>query len=59
MWLVMGFIFQELFFPIGIVGFCGCLYYLFKAYEIVSPIKDGVDPAAELVKVDKEIEDNA
>lgn len=56
MWLVMGLIFQSLYLPAGIIGFCGSLYYLFKAYEIVSPIEYGEDSNAILTKINEEIE---
>ncbi|MDV5033002.1 hypothetical protein [Vibrio diabolicus] len=38
MWLSMGLVFQSFFMPIGIVGFIGALHYLFKAYDVVSPV---------------------
>lgn len=55
MWLVMGLIFQSFFMPAGIIGFCGSLYYLFKAYEIVSPIEYEEDSEATMKKIDEEI----
>jgi hypothetical protein len=55
MWLVMGLVFQSFFMPAGIIGFCGSLYYLFKAYEIVSPVEYGEDSEATLKKIDEEI----
>lgn len=38
MWLSMGLIFQSFFMLIGIVGFIGAFHYLFKAYDVVSPV---------------------
>lgn len=54
MWLSMGLIFQSFFAPLGVVGFIGCLHYLFRAYECVSPTKEGCDPEAELEKLESE-----
>ena len=40
MWLVLGLISQSILSELGIVGFVGSLYYLFKAYEVVAPMND-------------------
>lgn len=58
MWLVMGLIFQQFFTLASVIGFCGCLYYLFKAYEIVSPIRYEEDAALKLAEINAEIEKN-
>ena len=55
MWLSMGLVFQSLFLPAGTVGFLGCLYYLFKAAEIVAPLDDEKHSAEQLAKISKEI----
>lgn len=55
MWLAMGLVFQSLFMPAGTIGFLGCLYYLFKAAEVVAPLGEEKDPSAELAKIVKEI----
>ena len=54
MWVVLGLIANVMFNPMGVIGFVGALYYLFKASDIVSPIyKEGADE--ELEKINKEL----
>lgn len=55
MWLAMGLVFQSLFLPAGTIGFLGCLYYLFKAAEIVAPLDEEKHSVAELAKIAEEI----
>ena len=38
MWLVLGLISQSFLTELGVIGFIGTLYYLFKAYGVVAPI---------------------
>jgi len=40
MWLVLGLITQSFITIGGIIGFLGCLYYLFKAYQLIAPWND-------------------
>lgn len=54
MWLTLGLIGNAMFYPMGIIGYVGCLYFLFQAYEIVSPI-DGDKAEEELEKINQEL----
>lgn len=55
MWLALGLIFQSVISILGVIGFVGCLYQLFKAYDIVKPYPDGTDLKAELEQVTAEL----
>lgn len=37
MWLILGLLFQQFLSTLSTVGYLGCLYYLLKAYGIISP----------------------
>ena len=54
MWLTLGLMFESFLSPIGIIGYGGCLYYLFRAYGVVSPIDSDEDLTAALEKVNAE-----
>lgn len=55
MWLCLGLTFQSIL-PIGnIIGLVGCLFYLLKAYEAVSPLKSDIDHEKEIAKVMTEL----
>jgi hypothetical protein len=55
LWLVLGLIFESFLLPADIIGFCGCLYYLLKAYEVVSPIEAHENTEEILKKINEEI----
>jgi hypothetical protein len=55
MWLAMGLVFQSLFLPAGVIGFLGCLHYLFKVAEVLGPIDDERHSASTLAKIDQEL----
>jgi hypothetical protein len=61
MWLVLGLISNLFISPIGIIGFMGCIYYLFQSYDVVSPIEeldDGIDAVKDkLIKINKELDE--
>lgn len=57
MWLAMGLVFQSLFLPAEVVGFLGCLYYLFKVAEVLGPIDDEKHSAAALAEIDQELDE--
>ena len=57
MWLVLGLITNTLVYPFGIIGYVGSLYYLFKAYDVVSPVHVHEDAEEELKKINKELKD--
>lgn len=40
----------------SVIGYCGCLYYLFSAIEIVKPIAFDTDVAAEMNAIQSELE---
>lgn len=43
LWVILGFVINMFFYPLGIIGFIGGLYFLFKASEVVSPIEQDDD----------------
>ncbi|EPM7909854.1 MULTISPECIES: hypothetical protein [Vibrio] len=56
MWLSMGLICQSFFSPLGVIGFVGALFYLFRAYDLVAPI--GKEATKErLEEIEREIEE--
>jgi hypothetical protein len=56
MWLVLGLTATTMFSWLGIVGYVGCLYYLFKSYEIVAPADISRDSAERLTQVEIELD---
>jgi len=56
MWLAMGLITNSLFYPLGVIGYVGALYFLFQAYEVVSPIEENENSELELKKVTEELD---
>lgn len=58
MWFVLGFIANSFLNPLGVVGFVGSLFYLFKAYEIVSPNMNGPEESEKrLFEITEELKD--
>lgn len=55
MWLVYGLIMDALESPAGVIAYLICLSYLFKAFEIVGPIDEQVDPQAKLKEIQDEL----
>ena len=56
MWLSLGLIITTLFYPLGVIGYMGCIYYMLKAFEVVKPIElGGTDKKDELDKLQKEL----
>ena len=37
MWVILGLVVNSFISPLGIIGYLGALFYLFKAYEVVAP----------------------
>jgi hypothetical protein len=56
LWLVLGLAFEALFFPAGLVGYIGALYYLFKAIDVLGVIHGERHTQSELEKIDHELE---
>lgn len=54
MWLVLGLLASTLSSWLGCIGFVGCLYYLFKAYEVVAPLDSEAHNEARLVELNAE-----
>ena len=52
MWLSMGLMLRDVLYPAEVIGFIGCIYYLFKSYEIISPMPMNEDWDKELDKMD-------
>jgi len=51
----MGFLLES-FLPVaGAIGFAGCLFYLFKAFEVVKPYEKGIDLKEEEKKIIDEL----
>lgn len=55
MWLAMGLIFQSIFMPAGIVGFLGCVYYLFQGGQIIGMLRPKAEANEQLEAVVKEL----
>jgi hypothetical protein len=55
-WMTLGLVIQSFVELPAVVGYIGCLYYLFKGYEVVAPIRAEDDTVAKLMKVNEEIE---
>ena len=55
MWLCLGFLLQTISAVAGVVGFCGCLFYISRAYDVVSPYK--ARTAEDLRNAEKEVKD--
>jgi hypothetical protein len=55
-WLVLGLIFSSFEGVLGVVGFGGCLYYLFAALSVVNHVPDAEDNAAKLEELRIEAE---
>lgn len=55
MWLAMGLIFQSIFMPAGIVGFLGCVYYLFQGGQIIGVLKPQVEANDQIEAIFKEL----
>ncbi len=54
-WLALGLAFESVISILGMVGFFGCLYYLFAALEIVKPIDSPDDIDAEITRLKEEL----
>lgn len=46
LWLVYGLILNSIFPLAGVIAFAVCIWYLFRAFEIVGPIEEMDDEAA-------------
>lgn len=57
MWLCIGLILQLTLEINGVIGFIGCLFYLFKAYEVISPLPDDFDHKGEADLCIKELQE--
>ena len=56
MWLTLGLIFNSFLSVLGVVGFLGCFYYLFPAFEVVKPIVYEGDVVARIQEIQGELE---
>jgi hypothetical protein len=52
-WLTLGLLFTNFVGVWGVIGYLGCLYYLFFALEVVKPIRDEKDVLATKIKETK------
>jgi hypothetical protein len=43
MWVILGLIANSFLNPMGVIGYLGAIFYLFKAFEVVSPNTDDPD----------------
>ncbi|WP_139016260.1 hypothetical protein [Pseudoalteromonas sp. TB13] len=43
MWVVLGLIANSFVTPMGVIGYVGAIFYLFKAFEVVSPNEDSTE----------------
>jgi hypothetical protein len=55
MWLVYGLTMDAIISPVGVFAYMVCIYYLFKAFEIVAPLEDKIDPHKRLKEITDEI----
>lgn len=55
MWLTLGFAFGSFLNVLGVVGFLGCFYYLFKVLEVVKPITDEGDITAKIKDLEQQL----
>jgi len=55
LWLTMGLIVNSYIEPFGVIGYIGSIYFLFKAYEVVSPVKEGEDVNKKLEEIETEL----
>ena len=54
-WMVLGNIFDSLIGVFAIIGYLGALYYLFKALDVVKPIKYDGDVQARINEINAEL----
>jgi hypothetical protein len=52
-WLALGLIMNTITGIFGLIGFMGCLYYLFAALNVVKPFPEGNDPDERIKEVKK------
>ncbi|WP_421347587.1 hypothetical protein [Aeromonas veronii] len=57
MWLSLGLLLEVFFQPAAVIGFAGCIYYLFKGYNVVGGLENTGDFPKQLEDTMKEIED--
>lgn len=55
-WLALGLISDSIVPIFGVVGFTGCLYYLFSCLQVVGPFNDDIDVEAKLAAINSELE---
>ena len=55
-WLTLGLVFGSVHEALGLAGFFGCLYYLFKGLNTVTPPKSAPDLEAKLAEIKAELE---
>ena len=55
MWLALGLLAESVVVQLGIIGFMGCIYYLFKAYAVVAPVNDESYNEDRLREIDAEL----
>lgn len=56
MWLVYGLVMDAIVSPAGVIAYIVCISYLFKAFQVIRPIEDKIDPAEKLKKINDEID---
>ncbi len=54
-WLALGLCFGSVIPVLGIVGFVGCLYHMFKGLSVVQAIDTGASPSEKITEIDKRI----
>ena len=58
MWLSLGLVMNVLFYPGGIIGYIGCMYFMLKAFEVVKPVEvDKLDKENQLKTYQSELAD--
>ncbi len=55
-WLAFGLIFYSVINALGIVGFIGCLYYLFAAYNVVRPLDYDGNITEKIKEIEQQLE---
>lgn len=55
-WLALGLIFGSIIPVLGVVGFIGCLYHMFKGLAMVQEVDKSIPPAERIKEIDERLE---